>query len=80
MLVAQKKNLEGNITNPKNSFAVLNNTKLATMTEKMGVKIDNSELKQFDFLKDLESAKANLNEKLNCREDDQNLENLNNLP
>jgi hypothetical protein len=80
VLAAQKKNLEGNHTNFRNSFAVLNNSDLADRAGKMGVNTDNVVLEKFDILRELEHARNNLVEKLNHVEGAQTLENLDNLP
>jgi hypothetical protein len=68
-LAAQKRNLEGNHLNLKNSFAVLSNTDLMSRSRKMGVKIGEGDLQKFDILKELEIARANLNEKFSNIED-----------
>jgi hypothetical protein len=65
VLAAQKKNLEGNHTNFRNSFAVLNNSDLADRAGKMGVNTVNVVLEKFDILRELEHARNNLVEKLN---------------
>jgi hypothetical protein len=70
--MTQKKNLEGNYLNLKNSFAVLSNDELVSRSKKMGVKVDDNELEKFDVLKDLEMARANLNEKINNQAENQN--------
>jgi hypothetical protein len=80
VLAAQKKNLEGNHTNFRNSFAVLNNSVLAGRAGKMGVNTDNVDLEKFDILRELEHARNNLVEKLNHVEGSQTLESLENLP
>jgi hypothetical protein len=77
--MAQKKNLEGNRLTFKNSFAVSNN-ELMHRSKKMGVKINDEELQKFDLLKDLEVARANLNEQTNKLEVTPILEDDNNLP
>jgi hypothetical protein len=63
-ITKMKKNLECNSMNPKNSFAVLNNNDLVIRSRKMGVNIDNYDLEKFDLLKELETARANMNERL----------------
>jgi hypothetical protein len=80
VLAAQKKNLEGNHTNFKNSFAVLNNSDLADRAGKMGVNTNNVELEKIDILRESEHARNNLVGKLNHVEGTQNLKGLNNLP
>jgi hypothetical protein len=77
--MAQKKNPEGNRLTFKNSFAVSNN-ELMHRSKKMGVKINDEELQKFDLLKDLEVARANLNEQTNKLEVTPILEDDNNLP
>jgi hypothetical protein len=77
---AQKKNLEGNNTNFRNSFAVLNNSELADRAGKMGVNTVNVVLEKFDILRELEHARNNLVEKINHAEGAQTLENFDNLP
>jgi hypothetical protein len=59
----QKKNLEGNQLNFKNSFAVLDNNELVIRSKKMGIDITNLDLEKFDVLKDLEKARACLKDK-----------------
>jgi hypothetical protein len=49
-------------------------------SKKMGVKINDEELQKFDLLKDLEVARANLNEQTNKLEVTPILEDDNNLP
>jgi hypothetical protein len=68
-LAAQKRNLEGNYLNLKNSFAVLSNTDLMSRSKKMGVKIGEGDLQKFDILKELEVVRDNLNRKLSNIED-----------
>jgi hypothetical protein len=46
----------------------------------MGVNIEETEMNKFDVVKDLELAKANLNEKGSSEQSDQNIEMLSNLP
>jgi hypothetical protein len=60
----QKKNLEGNQLNLKNSFAVLDNNELVIRSKKMGIDITNLDLEKFDVLKDLEKARACLKDKV----------------
>jgi hypothetical protein len=69
VFAAQKKNLEGNHLNLKNSFAVLSNNELVTRSRKMGVNVGEVDLEKFDILKDLERARANLKERLNSNDE-----------
>jgi hypothetical protein len=43
-------------------------------SKKMGVKVDNNELEKFNILRDLEMARANLNEKINNKTESQDKE------
>jgi hypothetical protein len=63
-----------------NSFAVLYNDELISRSRKMGVTIDETEMDKIDLLRDLELARANLNEKPNIEGDEQCHETLNHLP
>jgi hypothetical protein len=60
----QKKNLEGNHLNLKNSFAVLDNDELVIRSKKMGIDTTNLDLENFDVLKDLEKARACLKDRV----------------
>jgi hypothetical protein len=76
----QKKNLEGNQLNLKNSFAVLDNNELVIRSKKMGIDITNLDLEKFDVLKDLEKARACLKDKVENLNESENNENNNSLP
>jgi hypothetical protein len=80
VFAAQKKNLEGNHLNLKNSFAVLSNNELVTRSRKMGVNVGEADLEKFDILKDLERARANLKERLNSNDEKDKEKNEENLP
>jgi hypothetical protein len=60
----QKKNLEGNHLNLKNSFAALDNDELVIRSKKMGIDTTNLDLENFDVLKDLEKARACLKDRV----------------
>jgi hypothetical protein len=68
VVAAQKKNLEGNHLNLKNSFAVLSNNELVSRSRKMGVNVGEVDLEKFDILKDLEKARANLKERVSSKD------------
>jgi hypothetical protein len=80
IVVAQKKNLEGNHLNLKNSFAVLSNNELVSRSRKMGVKVGEADLEKFDILKDLEKARANLKERVNSKDNEDMEKSEENLP
>jgi hypothetical protein len=80
IVAAQKKNLEGNHLNLKNSFAVLSNNELVSRSRKMGVKVGEADLEKFDILKDLEKARANLKEKVNSKDNEDMGKTEENLP
>jgi hypothetical protein len=63
-----------------NSFVVLNNDELISRSRIMGVTIDEAEMEKIDLLRDLELARANLNEKPNTKGDEECHETLNHLP
>ena len=60
-----KQNLEGKSLNSKNSFAVLNNSEIVSVSSKMGVDTSSIDMNYFDILKDLEIARHNLVDR-NC--------------
>jgi hypothetical protein len=76
----QKKNLEGNQLNLKNSFAVLDNNELVIRSKKMGIDTTNLDLEKFDVLKDLEKARACMKDKIENLDDSEDNENNNPLP
>jgi hypothetical protein len=80
VVAAQKKNLEGNHLNLKNSFAVLSNNELVSRSRKMGVNVGEVDLEKFDILKDLEKARANLKERINSKDKEDKEKNEENLP
>jgi hypothetical protein len=76
----QKKNLEGNQLNLKNSFAVLDNNELGIRSKKMGIDTTNLDLEKFDVLKDLEKARACMKDKVENLNESEDNENNNSLP
>jgi hypothetical protein len=80
VVAAQKKNLEGNHLNLKNSFAVLSNNELVSRSRKMGVNVGEVDLEKIDILKDLEKARANLKERINSKDKEDKEKNEENLP
>jgi hypothetical protein len=76
----QKKNLEGNHLNLKNSFAALDNDELVIRSKKMGIDTTNLDLENFDVLKDLEKARACLKDRVENLGDSDDKENNNSLP
>jgi hypothetical protein len=76
----QKKNLEGNQLNLKNSFAVLDNNELVIRSKKMGIDTTNLDLEKFDVLKDLEKARACLKDKVEGLNESEDNESNNSLP
>ncbi|RLN16949.1 hypothetical protein C2845_PM02G15090 [Panicum miliaceum] len=59
----EKKNVEGNYIPFKNSFAVLSNNELIIRAGKLEVETQNLTFEKIVLLKDLEKARASLNEK-----------------
>lgn len=61
---SRKRNLEGTNLSNTNSFVVLENHEIANLANNMGVVINENEFDKIDFMKDLEIAKHNLDNKI----------------
>jgi hypothetical protein len=70
-LAVKKKNLEGNYSNPQNSFAVLSNDEITDRSRKMGVRIEDNIPEKCDMLRELEKARVNMSEKDTQKKKDQ---------
>jgi hypothetical protein len=79
-LVAQKKNLEGNHIKLKNSFAVLSNNELVIRAGKMGVETSRIDMEKIELIKDLETARANLENRMENIHESSEKENMMPLP
>jgi hypothetical protein len=79
-LVAQKKNLEGNHIKLKNSFAVLSNNELVVRAGKMGVETSRIDMEKIELIKDLETARANLENRMENIHESSEKENMMPLP
>jgi hypothetical protein len=79
-LVAQKKNLEGNHLKLKNSFAVLSNNELIVRAGKMGVETSRIDMEKIELIKDLETARANMENRMEDTNESSEIENMIPLP
>jgi hypothetical protein len=79
-LVAQKKNLEGNHLKLKNSFAVLSNNELIVRAGKMGVETSRIDMEKIELIKDLEAARANMENRMEDTHESAKIENIVPLP
>jgi hypothetical protein len=79
-LVAQKKNLEGNHLKLKNSFAVLSNNELIVRAGKMGVETSRIDMEKIELIKDLETARANMENRMEDTHESSEIENMIPLP
>jgi hypothetical protein len=79
-LVAQKKNLEGNHLKLKNSFAVLSNNELIVRAGKMGVETSRIDMEKIELIKDLEAARANMENRMEDTHESAEIENIVPLP
>jgi hypothetical protein len=79
-LVARKKNLEGNHLNLKNSFAVLSNNELIVRAGKMGVETSRIDMEKIELIKDLEVARANMENRMEDNHESAEIENIVPLP
>jgi hypothetical protein len=79
-LVAQKKNLEGNHLKLKNSFAVLSNNELIVRAGKMGVETSRIDMEKIELIKDLENARANMENIMEDTHESSEIENMIPLP
>lgn len=60
----RKRNLEGTNLSNANSFAVLENHEIANLANNMGIVINENGFDKIDFMKDLEIARHNLDNKI----------------
>jgi hypothetical protein len=79
-LVAQMKNLEGNHLKLKNSFAVLSNNELIVRAGKMGVETSRIDMEKIELIKDLEAARANMENRMEDTHESAEIENIVPLP
>jgi hypothetical protein len=79
-LVVQKKNLEGKQLKLKNSFAVLSNNELIVRAGKMGVETSRIDMEKTELIKDLETARANMENGMEETQENTDMENMMPLP
>jgi hypothetical protein len=79
-LVVQKKNLEGKQLKLKNSFAVLSNNELIVRAGKMGVETSGIDMEKIELIKYLETARANMENRMEDIQENPDMENMMPLP